>query len=433
MMSGMTVEGVQGAGARVLRHSLRLLGRALLKLLVLCWWLLTWLTAWTPWIVAVTARTRSDVDWQRRTATELSGLRVDRAYRHPIVRHGRWLDDARELRLQLADRATRGDLWWHLCNPLVGSAIAAAPVALLLEVAWGLVQPLVQSRWGHVVDGAFAWGIPVGSLPMAYVVAGLSLVLAYSVVRWAAPWFVGLHSRWVARVLTTDLADTQSLREEVAALDRSRRTALDLHTAELQRIERNLHDGAQARLVATGMQLAALESLIDRDPAAARALAARLRGVTAETVAEIRALVRGIVPPVLVDRGLFDALRAAAADQPLDVAVSGRYTATLTAPQESAAYFAVAELLTNAAKHSRATRVEVRFDERRGDVRITVQDNGIGGARCEDGGGLDGVRRRLEVFDGHLALDSPPGGPTTVRLRMPVVSPAAGTPVGRHP
>jgi signal transduction histidine kinase len=212
----------------------------------------------------------------------------------------------------------------------------------------------------------------------------------------------------------------------VARLTETRSDAVDTQAAELRRIERDLHDGAQARLVAMGMNLGTVEQLLERDPAAARALLAETREASATALAELRSLVRGIHPPVLADRGLVDAVRALALDSALRVEVAADVPGRPELPVESAAYFAVAELLTNATKHAGAQRVwiDLQYERSGGDrgrLRISVADNGRGGADPDAGSGLRGVERRIGTFDGTLGLSSPPGGPTVAILELPCV------------
>jgi signal transduction histidine kinase len=170
-----------------------------------------------------------------------------------------------------------------------------------------------------------------------------------------------------------------------------------------------------------GMNLGAVEELLEKDPAAARALLAETRESSAKALDELRNLVRGIHPPVLADRGLGDAVRALALDSPLQVDVSVQLPGRLALPVESAAYFAVSEVLTNAAKHAGAQRVWIDLRHAAGRLRITLADDGRGGANAAGGTGLHGIARRLGTFDGTLALDSPPGGPTVVTLELPCV------------
>ncbi len=209
------------------------------------------------------------------------------------------------------------------------------------------------------------------------------------------------------------------LLKRVQRLTESRTVAVDTAAADLRRLERDLHDGAQARLVALGMSLRAAERLIPTSPDAALALVAEAREASARALTELRELVRGVHPPVLADRGLADAIRALALDSPLTVETDVDLPGRLPAPIETACYFAVAEVLTNAAKHSGGRDARICVSHGSGLLRIEVTDFGLGGADPARGTGLAGVEKRLATFDGILAISSPAGGPTIVVLEVP--------------
>jgi signal transduction histidine kinase len=245
----------------------------------------------------------------------------------------------------------------------------------------------------------------------ALVVAQALVLLAFG--AWLAPQTFPSARRLLR------LPPDPELTRQVQQLTESRAVVVDTAASDLRRLERDLHDGAQARLVALGMNLRAAERLIPVNPDAALALVAEARDASVRALTELRELVRGVHPPVLADRGLADAVRALALDCPLatqtDIDLPGR----LPAPVETACYFAVAELLTNAAKHSgaRDARIDVRHAD--GMLRIDVTDFGLGGADPAAGGGLAGVEKRLAAFDGIMAISSPAGGPTIVVLEVP--------------
>ncbi|MEU3222118.1 histidine kinase [Streptomyces sp. NPDC006976] len=213
-----------------------------------------------------------------------------------------------------------------------------------------------------------------------------------------------------------------ALADRVDQLTGRRADATVAQAAEIRRIERDLHDGAQARLVALGLSLATVEKLMETDPDRARALMREARAGATASLAELRDLVRGINPPVLNDRGLVDAVRALALDSPLETEVSAAVPERPAAPVESAVYFGVAELLTNAVKHARATRLRISLVRDATGLVVEAEDDGRGGAVVRDGGGLAGLRGRLAVFDGTLDLTSPPGGPTRARIMVPCES-----------
>jgi signal transduction histidine kinase len=298
---------------------------------------------------------------------------------------------------------------------LLAPAVAAdlLPVALigLACVAFGLVRrDSVLPQGSGTADGyplhalVFGPGLPhVVDLSMGVV------MLAFGV--WLVPRTIGAHSALMKR--------NSELVSRVRRLTATRVDAVDTAAAELRRVERDLHDGAQARLVALGISLRATERLIRTDPEAAVSLVAEARENSATALAELRALVRGINPPVLAERGLGDAIRALALDCPVptmaDIDLPGR----VSAPVEAAAYFAVAEALTNVAKHADARSVHIRAEHVSGRLRIEVADDGMGGADPARGTGLRGVERRLGTFDGVLAISSLPGGPTIVVIEVP--------------
>ncbi|MBS1842879.1 MAG: sensor domain-containing protein [Actinobacteria bacterium] len=211
----------------------------------------------------------------------------------------------------------------------------------------------------------------------------------------------------------------RELTERVETLTETRRGALDVQEAELRRIERDLHDGAQARLVALSMQLGrAEEGLADRPEIAALVRQARAEATAAN--AELRDLARGIAPPVLTDRGLAAAVEALGSRAPIPVRVESAGLTRRPPPVvESAAYFVVAESLTNVAKHApgAAATVVLRLDGEMLDV--TIADDGPGGAEVSEGGGLDGLRRRVAALDGEMRIVSPGTGGTRIEVRLP--------------
>jgi signal transduction histidine kinase len=224
---------------------------------------------------------------------------------------------------------------------------------------------------------------------------------------------VALHAA-VAYVMTPE----QELAERVDELTRTRRGALDVQAHELRRIERDLHDGAQARLVALTMQLGRAEARLEQHPEAAD-LVRQARGEARAAIAELRDLARGIAPPVLADRGLPAAVEALGARAPIRTAVAAEVDRRPPPMVETAAYFVVAESLTNAAKHAgREARARVRIEDGGGRLRVEVADNGAGGANPA-GSGLTGLRHRVEALDGTLDVASPAGLGTTIRAELP--------------
>jgi signal transduction histidine kinase len=238
-----------------------------------------------------------------------------------------------------------------------------------------------------------------------------------------APW-VTVGAANLQAAISRRLLGRTSEAEMAELLRRSegrRSAAVDSAETERRRIERDLHDGAQAQLVALGMNLGLAQELVTRDPAAAADLIAEARVSSSTALSDLRSLVRGIHPPVLADRGLAGAVEALALAHPrpveTDIVLDGRPPA----PVESAVYFAVAEMLTNSAKYAAAQHTWVWIRHDGGVLTVMVGDDGVGGAEPTVEGGLAGVQRRLAAFDGTLSVASPLGGGTIVTVKVPCV------------
>ena len=311
-------------------------------------------------------------------------------------------------RWQLTDPATWRDMLWMVTNGTVGLILAAAPSVLILLGLLGISKRVIG-------DGPFGGAVgPLGGGQLQWLFVSL-LVMTVGV--GLAPLLLRGYGLLARASLGPDNA--AELARRVQHLSQTRTETIDTGAAEIRRIERDLHDGAQARLVAMGMTLDAAGQLIDDDPKAARALLLEARDNSAKALADLRNLVRGIHPPVLADRGLAEAIKALALDTPANVHLASDLAGRPQAPVESAAYFAVSELLANVSKHAHATRawIDIRYAD--GMLKISVADDGHGGADPVRGSGLRGIERRLAAFDGVLAISSPPGGPTAVTLEMP--------------
>ncbi len=223
----------------------------------------------------------------------------------------------------------------------------------------------------------------------------------------------------LAYVLLTS-PDRADLEKRIDVLTTSRAGAVEAEEAKLRGIERDLHDGAQARLVALGMNLGMAEQKLAADPEGARQLLSEARQGAHEALEELRDLARGIHPPVLADRGLEAAVGALAARSPIRVNVSVEADRP-PAAVETAAYFVAAEALANASKHGDPTHVDIRIVRDRRELVVEVVDDGRGGADPA-GSGLTGMRRRVEALDGKLRVTSPAGGPTIIRAELPCAS-----------
>jgi signal transduction histidine kinase len=368
---------------------------------------------------------RGLADLNRWWATTVMGVPVARPYRP--VPSGNWLTRVRAL---ATDRATYRDLWWVLVNATAGVTLCVIPISCLLGTAWYLLMPLFMHLWPSFQDSEF------GLFTIDSVTTGFRYGWPVAAVEFAVFWFTArplmlTYARLTRRLLAP--GEKARLANRITQLTESRADTVDTQAAELRRIERDLHDGAQARLVALGMNLGMAEALLASNPDAAQELLAEARESTGLALSELRDLVRGIHPPVLADRGLDGAVRALALANPLPVEVAIDLPGRPPAPVESAVYFAVAETLTNVAKHSGATSAWVRVAHTDGRLGVMVGDDGRGGADPAAGSGLRGIERRLAAFDGTMLVASPVGGPTIVTMELPCAlssvktSPSFGT------
>ena len=350
----------------------------------------------------------------RRLSERWCGVPIGSAYRPPPGGPGR-LSYQQRMGLLLGDPATWRDLLWLSVNAVVGPVLLLGPATLAgVGVIAFLVPALGSLAWFRGLQHLVPPPAFPGNTPAVLVIIGLAFV---ALGLRAGPWTLRGYAGLARLVLAP--SEQAELQLRVRHLAQTRKESLDTGAAELRRIERDLHDGAQARLVAMGLALDAAGRLIDTDPAAARSLLIEARDASAKALAELRDLVRGIHPPVLADRGLAAAVQALVLDGPLRVRVTGSLDGRPPAPVESAAYFAVSELLANVAKHSGAGAAEADLRHSAGALRITVRDDGAGGADPSRGTGLRGIERRLAAFDGVLAVCSPVGGPTLITLEVP--------------
>ncbi|KRF17909.1 hypothetical protein ASG90_06165 [Nocardioides sp. Soil797] len=279
-----------------------------------------------------------------------------------------------------------------------------------------------------------AWALVV--VPIGFVLSLLTVLLLLAVVTGAFWWFGAPHimrARATVDRIFLSPGHTEELEQRVSDLTVSRAMSVDHSAAELRRIERDLHDGAQARLVALSMTLGLADDLFERDPDAARKMVAEARDTTGAALGDLRSVVRGIHPPVLADRGLSGAVQALALDMAVPVTVDDGLAGRPPPPVESAAYFAIAECLANLGKHSGAENGWVRLSWAHGVLTAVVGDDGRGGADPDRGTGMRGVMRRLAAFDGTMRVSSPTDGPTLITLEVPCAlsspktTPSSGT------
>ncbi len=310
------------------------------------------------------------------------------------------------------------DLTWHLFVAIFTFAAGVVAFTLWSVALWAIVYP-------------FYWSfVPQSDLPelgnqrldtwqFAIAVLGLGVALAI-LTSWLCAALAWAQARLAGVLLAP--TDRQRLAARVEDLTRTRAAAADVQAAELQRIERDLHDGAQARLVAVTMELGRARERMDDEPELARELVESAHREAAAAIVELRELVAGIYPAVLADRGLDAAVSSVASSSSVPVTVHVSLDGRLPAAAEVAAYFVVAEAIANVGKHSHAEHAEIRID-RSGDVVVVeVEDDGDGGADRANGSGLSGLADRVAALDGRLLVSSPTGGPTIVRAEIPCVS-----------
>lgn len=277
------------------------------------------------------------------------------------------------------------------------------------------------------------WLMVNGTVGLALGIIGIVEAVLDLIFWWLPPGIaIRVHAALSRALLSVSEKSRLALRVE--QLTESRAETVDTQAAELRRIERDLHDGAQARLVALGMSLAMAEQRLAQDPEGARALLSEARETTSDALTELRDLVRGIHPPVLADRGLVGAVEALGLAAPLSVDVEADVAGRLPAPVESAIYFAVAEALTNVVKHAAAQHASITLRHEHEVLTVVVYDDGSGGAHVDAAGGLRGIERRLSAFDGTLSVESPPGEGTNLVMVLPCsvssspkTSPSSGT------
>jgi signal transduction histidine kinase len=320
------------------------------------------------------------------------------------------------LRAEFGDESRWRDVLYVAVNlPLtiiefvvIGLLWAAALVALTMPV-W----------FAASVGSPPAWLGSIAGLALLPVAASLAQLV------------MRLHRAVVTGLLCT--SESRELRRQVQQLRESRSAVLDVEASELHRIERDLHDGAQQRLVMLAIDLGLASERIDTDPAGAKQLILEGQSQAREALAEIRQLVRGIAPSILLDRGLVPALESISGRGPVPTVIRSELApGERFAPAvERAAYFVVAEALANVAKHSGATHCEIGCRHEGSRLVVEVWDDGAGGAHPEAGGGLEGLAGRVAGVDGTFSVSSPAGGPTLVRAELPLTGVGVGVEVPR--
>ncbi|HEY2965373.1 MAG TPA: sensor domain-containing protein [Actinomycetota bacterium] len=382
-----------------------------------------------PILIAMLFVSRGIGWFERGRAKLLLELDVSRPYR-PDPPSDRWW---RVPVSRLTDPATWTEIVYHLLLLPVGIFtftvgftfwVLGASLLFLPVFAWALPEPVhafdswikitfdAQPRL-NLVGGGSGWVIdtPFEFALVAFI--GLGIVLL-------TPWIVrGLAT--ANRYLVRGLLGSNVF-ARVDTLTESRAAAVDLAAEDRRRIERDLHDGVQQRLVSLAMDLGRAKEKLDTDPESAKELVGEAHEEAKRAITEVRDLARGIHPAVLTDRGLDAALSALAARSSVPVEVRVDVAERPPASVEAAAYFVVSEALANVAKHASATRANVTV-RRSGDrLTVQVQDDGVGGASLVEGSGLAGLRDRVGALDGELHLLSPQGGPTVLMVEIPCAS-----------
>ncbi|WP_218951916.1 sensor histidine kinase [Amycolatopsis anabasis] len=344
-----------------------------------------------------------------------------------------WAGSVLRAPVPLRFRPLRGGVfgWWRtqLTDPTTYRDLLWLPVQVVLGLPLGLFTlVLVMFPFASVI-GMFFWWVPdnygmslVPDIPItdwktAFGTGLPALLLSSAMIWWLVPPLA--HGwAWVNRAVL-DRSGTEQLEERVDELTETRAGAIDSHGAELRRIERDLHDGTQAKLVSIALRLGIARQTLRDEPETAAALLKEASEGTEAAMGELRTIVRTIYPPILSDRGLIGALRSLVADSGVPAHADLEEVGPLPAAVEAAAYFVVSEALTNVAKHAEANFavVKVRLTGDRLDVEVT--DNGKGGIDETRGSGVNGIRRRVAALDGTTTVLSPPGGPTSILVELP--------------
>ncbi|WP_024285585.1 sensor histidine kinase [Cellulomonas sp. KRMCY2] len=320
------------------------------------------------------------------------------------------------LRAALVDSTTRRELGWVAVHATVGLLVGLIGLTLPLNA----VRDATFMLWWQLVppaDATASVGLWTVHNWLGAVGVGLLGVGWVAVIVVTFPGMARLQAWPGRRLLAPDRGTDLALR--VSQLTATRAGALDAHAAELRRIERSLHDGTQNPIVAVTILLGAARRALARDPADVDAILERAQTAAEQALAELRAVVRSILPPVLTDRSLADALAGLAATCPVPCRVDAAVADRCAASVEATAYLVVAEALTNVAQHSHAGHATVTVRRYGDQLHVQVTDDGRGGADERSGTGILGVRRRIEAHDGTFGLTSPPGGPTVLEVRLP--------------
>ncbi len=338
-------------------------------------------------------------------------LGVDVVPAAPAPEPWSWAEAARQVPRWLASAQTWRQVGYHL---LLGPLLAVAELLVLAAAAAGLAGTTSYGwAWSVPAQDRRGWLGYATQLP-CYTLAGLLLL-------GALPWVAGAAARGESRAAAALLGPSRSqrLQQRVEHLAESRTGLIEAVDAERRRIERDLHDGTQQRLVSLAVNLGLVLATTPDLPAGARAAVAEAHLEAKHAIAELNDLVRGLHPAVLEDRGLDAALSGLAARLPLPVRLRVDLDERVPPDVESVAYFVISEALANVIKHAGATRTEVTVRQIGAVLRVNVTDDGLGGADPSAGTGLSGLAKRVDSVDGSFHVSSPVGGPTTVTVELP--------------
>ncbi len=307
---------------------------------------------------------------------------------------------------------------WRQITYHLGAFVISTASFCMVIVAWsaGIAGTLLPAYATALPPrhGGLGWSMREPATVAVLTVAGVALLLM-------APWIARALADLDASAARALLGPSrvEELARRVDTLTTSREGVVDAADAERRRIERDLHDGTQQRLVSLAMNLGMARSALAEAPEPARQAVAEAHEEAKRTLAELRGFIRGLHPAVLDDRGLDAALSGIAARAPLPVTVRVDVPQRCSPTIEAVAYFVVSEALTNVARHAEATRAAVVVEQAGTRLRVTVTDDGKGGASPEGGTGLRGLTQRVASVDGELRIDSPAGGPTIVTAELP--------------
>jgi signal transduction histidine kinase len=365
-----------------------------------------------PILLATAYVNRWLADVERWRAGFLLRRQVGRSYRDASGR-GFW----HRARVVATDPQTWKDYGWLALLTVIGFSFGVGAItfwAIALSMVsvpiWWWIPP---DPVFDVAIGSHAWS--VDSWPRALLIGALGVVATV-----LTAWICAALAR--GQALAARFFLEPGAQERVEALERSRAAVVRAEEQERRRLERDIHDGVQARLVALALDLGMARDKLDGgDTVSARVLVDEAHDEAKQTLATLRELVRGVHPAILSDRGLDAALSALAASSPVPVELDVEVE-RLPDEVEAAAYFVAAEALANVAKHSRATRCDVRVRLRDQKLVVEISDDGVGGARVGVGSGLAGLADRVEALDGVLRVASPQGGPTVVVVEIPCAS-----------